>query len=189
MSSTFSLNHPLRSIFWPREKNALKDSLLVLAGIIILALSAQISIPLQPVPLTFQSATVLLIGLVYGARLGAEVVSAYLIAGACGLPVFAEIPSSFHFFFGPTGGYLLGFLPAVIVTGWLSERGWASRRFTSFLAALIGAAVIFFFGVGVLSRFVGWDKAILLGLKPFVLTEAAKLILVALFVPKFWKKI
>lgn len=190
MSYLFSFNAPLQSILWPAQgqQKALRELLLIILGTVVLALSSQISIPLEPVPLTFQSATVILIGMVYGTRMGAGVVLAYLAAGACGVPVFAEMKAGLPVFFGPTGGYLLGFVPAVMLTGYLSRRGWAGGVITSFMAACLGAAVIFFSGVIVLAQYTGLHDAILLGVKPFLLTETAKLFFVALLVPKLWKK-
>src|SRR5262245_49962741 len=95
------------SIFWPKENSFLNQALLVFAGVIVLAFASQLSIPLQPVPLTFQSATVVLIGMVYGARYGTYTIATYLIAGACGLPVFINYSATLSHFLSPTGGYLL----------------------------------------------------------------------------------
>jgi biotin transport system substrate-specific component len=186
MSYVLSLNTPMQSIFWPRENSLIKQTLLVMAGVITLAISAHISIPLQPVPLTFQSAVVVLIGMAFGARLGMATLATYLIAGVCGLPVFT--PSEFNLFSRPDIGYLIGFLPAVACNGYLNQKGWAKNILTSFISACSGASIIFLFGVTVLSQFVGWHNAIWFGLMPFIVTEPLKLLAVALIVPRFWKK-
>lgn len=178
----------LRSVLWPAEKNFIKEVVLVFAAAFLLALSSQVSIPWTPVPLTFQSATVLAIGMVCGARLGTYSVLTYLCAGAVGLPVFADLSGGLPYFFGPTGGYLLGFVPGAFVAGYFAQNGLGKNIFSSFLASFLGALPIFVFGSVVLSFFVGAKLSFLLGVKPFLLTELIKLFIVSLFVPKFWSR-
>ncbi|MDF2867404.1 MAG: bioY [Gammaproteobacteria bacterium] len=177
----------LQSICWPNHSSLVKELLLIFAGALVLSITAQLCIPLHPVPITFQSATVILFGLIYGAKRAAGVIALYLWMGACGLPVFTEMHSGIAVFLGPTGGYLLGFLPASILTGYLAQKGWANTLLTSFLAACLGATVIFCSGLANLAIFAGWHQALLVGLKPFLLTELIKLFVVAIFIPKFWK--
>ncbi|RDI43746.1 biotin transporter BioY [Aquicella lusitana] len=186
MNHILSLNSPLQSIFWSKTNTLPKQILLIVAGVMLLALSAHISIPLQPVPLTFQSATVVFVGMAYGARLGAFTLTTYLIAGLIGLPVFADTES--HLVFGPTAGYLIGFLPAAALSGYLAQKGWARTIIRSFIASCLGASVIFLCGVTVLSQFVGLHQAIAFGLMPFIITEPMKLFTTSLIVPKLWKK-
>lgn len=188
MNHLLSLNSPLQSIFSSKENTFLKESLLVVCGVLLLALSAHIAIPLQPVPLTFQSATVIFVGMALGGRLGAYTLIAYLIAGACGLPVFADMNTENNFFFGPTSGYLLAFLPAATLSGYLAQRGWAQNLLYSFLGACLGASIIFISGVSVLSLFIGWNKAIAFGLMPFIISEPLKLLAAGFVIPRFWKK-
>jgi biotin transport system substrate-specific component len=188
MNDLFSLNASMDSIFWPRENNLYKQILLIFTGVIILALASQLSIPLKPIPLTFQSATVVLLGMTYGARNGAYVIAAYYIAGICGIPVFADFSFGIEKFFGPTSGYLIGFLPAAFLSGYLAQKGWSRNIISSFLAALLGVSIIFVLGVTVLSTFVGWHHAILLGVMPFLLSESIKLIAVSSLIPKCWTK-
>lgn len=188
MNYTFGLNSTLHSVFWSKQNTVAKQSLLILAGVIVLAMASQLSIPLIPVPLTFQSATVVLIGMAYGSRRGAYVVGAYLLAGACGLPVFADFSAGILKFFGSTGGYLIGFLPAAWLSGYLSEKGWAKHIATSFIAASLGVSIIFALGVSVLATFIGWKEAIQFGLMPFLLSESIKLIAVSCLIPRLWKK-
>lgn len=180
--------YPMQSLLLPQSNSLLKQTLITLTGVLVLAMASQLCIPLSPVPLTFQSATVILIGMALGARQGAYIVSAYLAAGALGFPVFAEMHGGFPVFFGADGGYLLGFLPAAYLSGYLAEKGWAKYAISSFFAALAGASIIFLSGLSVLSTFVGWQQAIALGLLPFVVFETFKLLAVALFVPRLWKK-
>ncbi|SRR5579883_1014445 len=188
MNPTLSLSSPFQSIFWSKESSFLHRASLILAGVFLLAFASQLSIPLQPVPLTFQSVTVILIGMTYGARCGAAVVAAYLIAGACGLPVFADHSGGIQHFFGPTAGYLIGFLPAAYISGYLAQKGWAKSIIRSFMVALLGASVIFLCGLSVLSLSIGWDKAIAVGLMPFIISEPIKLAAASFIIPHCWKK-
>jgi biotin transport system substrate-specific component len=159
----------------------------VIFGALTLALASQLSIPLAPVPLTFQSATVILLGMVYGPRYGAAIVGTYLTAGILGLPVFADFSFGMHTFMGPTGGYLLGFLPAAYLSGWLAEKGCARNVILSFMAAIASASFIFLLGILQLSQFIGMQQAIALGLMPFIITETIKLFCVALVSPYAWQ--
>ena len=187
MNRSLFLNAPLQSVFWSNQDTVLKHTLLILVGVFVLAFSAQLVIPLQPVPLTFQSATVILIGMTYGARYGSYTIAAYIFTGLIGLPVFENFSSGIVKFQGPTAGYLFGFLPAAFLSGLLAQYGFAKNIFTSFLVACLGAAVIFACGTFFLARMIGWDDAIAFGLTPFVLSEVIKLIAVACFVPRLWK--
>ncbi len=189
MTLLFNLNYPLESLFWSKKNNLIKNALLVLIGVFVLAIASQLAIPLQPVPLTFQSATVLLIALMYGARLGSATIATYLIAGACGVPVFAEMSSGLNILLlGPTSGYLLGFFFAALLSGYLMQRGWGKHFISAFAASLCGAIVIFALGLLVLSHYTGWQVAFQVGLQPFLLTELFKLLIVAAIAPYFWKQ-
>lgn len=157
-------------ISWPKELSV------VIGAALFLALASQISIPLQPVPLTFQSVTVLLIGMALGPRLGGYAIALYLVAGSLGLPVFANFYSGVGAFVGPAGGYLIGFLPAAILSGYLAQKKW------TITAALLGTVVIFGSGYLYLSQLIGFSQAWLLGVKPFLISEPIKLMILCLFV-------
>jgi biotin transport system substrate-specific component len=187
MNHAASLAMPLQNVFWAKENSLRRLILFILFGVTVLALASQLSIPLEPVPLTFQSATVILIGMAYGPRYGTYVIATYLFLGACGLPVFADFSAGIAKFFGPTGGYLLGFLPAATFSGYLAQKGFAKTILRSFIAACIGVSLIFFLGVMFLAQFIGMDQAIKLGLMPFVGTELIKLFAVSLLIPQLWK--
>lgn len=90
---------------------------LVLVGIGVLTVSAWLSVPFYPVPLTMQTLAVLLVGGLLGPRLGASAVAGYLAIGLMGAPVFHNGLGGFAVFAGPTGGYLVGFLPAAFLMG------------------------------------------------------------------------
>src|SRR5579883_1199956 len=187
MNTLFSLNHPMQSIFWPKDHSLIKQLLLIALGVTLLAFASQLSIPLEPVPLTFQSTAVVLIGMAYGARQGAYVIAAYFLAGACGLPIFADFHAGPAVFVGPTGGYLVGLLPAAFLSGYLAQKGWGKHIISSFAAALLGVTLIFCLGLTWLSQSVGWHQAIIFGLMPFVLSETLKLMAVSYVIPKLWK--
>lgn len=189
MNQIFSLNQPLNSILWSANNKLIREIILILSGIALLGLSAQCVIPLKPVPLTFQSATVVFIGMIYGARLGSLTILGYLAAGVLGVPVYAQLSSGIHPLFGTTAGYLIGFVPAAMIGGFLAQRGWARSVIGTFVAACLSASVIFVLGVSVLSRFIGWNDAFLFGLAPFVATEPLKLLAISLVIPKFWKAV
>jgi len=147
-----------------------------------IALSAQVTLPLFPIPITLQNFAVLLIAAIFGPKVGVKVVLLYLLEGICGLPVFIN----FSHGLGPTGGYLIGYVGAVYVTGYLLQHhAWTQSRLLIFLAALFGDIVLFVFGYAVLAFFIGYRKAYLFGVAPFYLVELAKLLLFTLIVTPF----
>lgn len=178
---------PLNNVFWSTQSSLWRKLGLVLIGVCLLGLSSQASIPLHPVPLTFQSATVLLIGMAYGPRLGASVIMAYWLAGILGVPVFADLNAGFPVFLEPDGGYLLGFLPGVVVAGYLTQYGWSKHVASGFAAAFIGAIALFACGVLGLRFFMDWHNAWLVGVKPFIFTEILKLVMVAWMAKRCWQ--
>ena len=170
---------------WPRS-GARREIVIGLAGIVLLGLAAQVQIPLEPVPITGQTFGVLLVGALLGARRGALTVGGYVAAGVAGLPIFAGGAAGIGRLFGPTGGYLIGFIAAAWIVGWLSERGWDRRLGTAAAAMLLGTTAIYIFGLAWLAVFVGWGQVIALGLAPFVMGDLLKLALAALALPGGW---
>src|SRR3954453_3785743 len=126
------------------------DAVLVGLGVTLLALSAQISIPLPntPVPLTGQTFGVLLIGGAYGATRGFVTMAAYLVIGGLGYGVFAQHASGWDVlkFSSATGGYLVGMLVAAALVGWLAHRAWDRKPTRSLPAMILGTVVIYAFG-------------------------------------------
>lgn len=160
---------------------------LVVGGSLLVALAAQIELPMWPVPVTMQTFAVLLVGGLLGSRLGALSLLLYLAEGALGLPVFAGGAGSVLHFAGPTAGYLFGFVAAAFVVGWLCERGWSRKVETAVFAMLLGTTAIYLFGLPWLAQFTGWDKVLHLGLIPFIPGDVLKAILAALALGLGWK--
>jgi biotin transport system substrate-specific component len=149
-----------------------RDFGIVLFASLIICLSGKISIPLwfTPVPMALQNSMVLLIAAFLGAKRGTVATFAFLAQGAMGLPVFST-GAGFAILLGPTGGYLLGYLAASFVTGYLAERG---KLFTALCA---GNGVIYLFGALYLGKFVGMEKAFALGVVPFLFGDLLKLLI------------
>jgi biotin transport system substrate-specific component len=164
------------------------DVLLVLAGSALIALSAQVAVPLpfSPVPVTGQTFAVLLVGAALGRTRGSAAVLAYLAEGAAGLPVFAGGLAGPAVLLGPTGGYLFGFLPAAWICGALAERGWDRRLLTTLAAMAAGDLAIFAVGVPWLARFVGAENALAFGVAPFLIGNLSKIVLAAGILPVAW---
>ena len=168
----------------------IKKIFLVFIGSILLAISSKIKIPFYPVPMTMQTFVVVLIGMLYGWKLGVFTVALYLFEGAIGLPVFAGTPEKgigLIYFTGPTMGYLMGFLLAVFISGYFYPKIKTSEQnvenllgkliisvkfFILFVASMLS---IYILGIIWLSNFVGWEKVLVLGVYPFVLAEMFKI--------------
>ena len=166
---------------WLRERT-LAERLLVLgvANLLLIA-CAQVRIPLPftPVPITGQTLGVLLAGALLGSRYGTAVVAAYVVQGLIGLPVFAGWKGGVAALLGPTGGYILGFIPAAFVAGYLLERGFHRNWSTTLVALIVSNALIYAFGLPWLAFFVGWDKVLQMGFLPFVFGDLLKLLTAA----------
>ena len=174
----------------------LKKAGLVLAGTLLIAIAAQVKVPMWPVPVTLQTQAILTISLAFGARLGAVTVLAYLVQGFAGLPVFASFGAGPAYFAGPTAGFLLGFVAMAWVAGTFAER---SRSFgTIALGAVIASALIYIPGLlwpmsvagafGIDASWVNSSVASLwtYWLSPFILGDLVKSLLAALIVAGGW---
>jgi biotin transport system substrate-specific component len=174
---------------WFPARTAWRDLLLVMGGAALTALFAQLSLrlPFTPVPLTGQTFAVLVTGAVLGTRRGVSAQIVYILAGLVGLPVFAGASGGLHQLVGPSGGYLLGFIAASGVLGYLAERGWDRGR-RVVLAMIGGELVLYGFGVGWLTLYTGsFAHALLLGFVPFIIGDAVKLAAAAGVLPMAWR--
>jgi biotin transport system substrate-specific component len=151
--------------------------MLVLASLLasLTAVGAQIQIPIGPVPIVLQNLFVLLAGLLLGARWGLTSIAVYVFVGACGAPVFAGGKGGLAALAGPTGGYLLGYILAALVVGWIACRR-QQRMGLDILAVILGSLLIYALGVPWLKwvTALSWEKALMLGMLPFVPGDAVK---------------
>jgi biotin transport system substrate-specific component len=180
----------LRLAVLPRTGVAI-DAALVAAGAAVVALAAQISIPLgfTPVPLTAQTCAVVLVGAALGTVRGAASLLLYLAVGVAGAPVYADHKHGWAVFSGATGGYIVGFVAAALLTGWLAERRWDRRFSTSLGAMLTGNVVIYAFALPWLHHYlhVSWATTLEDGLYPFVAGDMIKVYLAAAALPGAWR--
>jgi len=174
-------------LFRPSLKHdaLLYDIVLIVGASLFIALSAQLTmtIPLSPVPITGQTFAVLLTGALLGSRRGGMAIILYLLEGISGVPVFAGAGFGMTHLVGPTGGYLIGFIPAAFVCGLMAERGWDRRVLTVFLMMVIGTIVIFFFGLFWLAPFTGTGNVLSMGLYPFIPGALIKIALATILLP------
>jgi biotin transport system substrate-specific component len=163
--------------------------LLIAGGSLLVAALAQVRLPLPftPVPLTGQTLGVLLVGAALGSRRGAASLGLYLALGLLGLPVFTGWGSGLAHLAGPTGGYLLGFILAAFVVGWLCERKLDRRWTTAIIPFLAGEILIYLCGLSWLAVFVGTERVLAAGLWPFLPGDLLKMLLAALAMPVAWR--
>lgn len=165
----------------------ISDVLLVAAGAGLTAVLAQIQIPMYPVPMTLQTFAVLLIAAAVGPWRALSSMGLYVAMGAVGLPVFAGAKALGQVL--PTAGYLVGFAVAAVVVGLLANRGLVRKPAAVLLSFIAGSAVIYFFGAGwlVLGLGLSVQQALVAGVLPFLIGDAAKALLAAAVLPTAWK--
>lgn len=153
-----------------------RSLLIVLASSIALAVSAQLSIPLLPVPVTLQTMLLLVLAVFLGPQLTFFAALAYLVEGAIGIPVFANFSGGLPILLGVTGGYLLALPFAGFVAGWVAQK----RSFSRVLGAgVLSTLIILTSGTLFLSHFLGLHLAFAFGCKPFIIIEMIKVLAVA----------
>jgi biotin transport system substrate-specific component len=185
---TDALDATLAATLWPAQRSSrvARAAALAVGGALVLTLSAKIQVPFIPVPMTLQTLVVLVLGAAFGARLAAATVALYLLEGLLGLPVFAGAVAGPAYMAGPTGGFLLGFLIAAALIGFLAERGW-DRSWGRLVAAMtLGHVASFALGFGWLAVLIGPEKAFALGVAPFALATIVKTLLAAALVGAAW---
>ncbi len=186
--TTFSQSYQPIALTLFKSKTWIRDILLVFSGSLILAASAKLSFPLlfSPVPVSAQTLALFIVAASLGSIRGTLAVALYLFEGGIGFPVFAQ-GAGWLYFIGPTGGYLIGFLPAAYVVGQFAEKGKDRSLRTAIPGFLFGHFIILFFGIAYLSRLVGLETAITLGLTPFIPGVITKTIIASLALPITWK--
>ena len=159
----------------------LKILALVFLGSIALTISAKLKIPFYPVPMTMQTFVVLFLGISFGYKIGLATVSLYLFEGIIGIPVFSNSPEKgvgLVYFTGPTMGYLIGFLIATFLAGYMNLK---TNMFLIFIKLILSVSTIYIFGVLWLGNLIGWDKPIIqLGVTPFILAELFKILILTI---------
>jgi len=170
------------------SRSRVSDVVLVLAGVLLTALAAQVQIPALPVPFTLQTLAVLVIGATYGSSRGAITMGAYAVVGVLGFPVFAGGASGIDVIFGATGGFLLGFIFAAALIGRLAELNWSSDALRMFVSYVLGSIVIYAIGVPVLamSAFASDLVAATTYMLPYLIWDAVKAVFAAALLPTAW---
>ena len=169
-------------------QKVLKIFFIIFLGTIALTVSAKLKIPFYPVPMTMQTFVVIFLGLAFGYKIGLATVGVYLIEGIIGIPVFSNSPEKgigLVYFTGPTMGYLIGFMSAVFLAGYLDFK---NNILVIFSKLIFSVSTIYLFGVLWLGTLIGWDKPILeLGVTPFLLAEFFKICLLTMLAKKIIK--
>lgn len=173
------------------SRSAATSAVLVTGFALFTALMAQVVIPLDftPVPITGQTFAVLLSGAALGSRLGAASQSLYWVLGAIGLPFYADASGGWTTATGATAGYLVGFIVAAWVVGYLAERRQDRNVWTAVPAFLFGSAIIHIFGVPWLANVldVSWTRAAELGSYPFIVGDLLKVAAAGVLLPTAWR--
>jgi biotin transport system substrate-specific component len=164
---------------------AAANMLLVVGASALIAIAAQVAIPLPltPVPLTLQPLAVILVGVVLGSTRGAAAAILYLLEGISGLPVFAQGHGGALWLLGPTAGFLGSYPFAAWVAGFVSERGWGSSIVRAVTGMLLALGVIYL-GWSWLALQLGPAAAFTAGVAPFVLADIVKVAIGAALLPK-----
>ncbi|MBF9032381.1 biotin transporter BioY [Rhodobacterales bacterium HKCCE3408] len=166
----------------------MRNVVLVLAGTALIALAAQVTVRLLPVPMTLQTLAILVVGFGYGARLGTATLIAYLAEGAMGLPVFAGGGASLAYMTGPTGGFLLGFVGMAAIAGYAADRGVTRSLIATVAVALLASAFIYIPGLAwpAIATGTEWSSLWSGWMAPFLLGDALKAAVAALVVTGAW---
>ena len=170
-----------------KEKETFKNILLVLGGVAFLSIMSQVLIPLPytPVPISLGTFGVTLMALLYGRKLGTATILSYVVAGSLGAPIFAGGKAGS--LFSPTGGYILGYIIAVVILGYLADKGVTKSYVKTILSLLLSSAIILTLGALVLSLFMPGKNAFMIGVLPFLPGDALKSTTVTLLLPTLWK--
>ncbi len=187
-SLTLAIGRPtLADRLFPRS--IVTDVVVVSAGAALVAIAAQVAVPLWPVPITGQTLAVLLVGSALGALRGTLAMVLYAVLGLVGLPVFSDASSGASVLLGPTGGYIIGFILAAAFTGWLAQRSWDHKILQATLGFLGGTVLTFAVGLPWLAVALKLDLAQTLegGLYPFILGGVIKSVLAAGIISLSWR--
>lgn len=193
-------NITLAARLWPATtSNWARAALLAVCGSLVVAAAAQISVPMFPVPMTLQTLAVLGVGAAYGSRLGAATLALYALEGLVGLPFFAGGQAGFYQdgVLISSGGYIIGFIVAAALVGWLAEKGWVRSPVKMVAAAVMAGVILYVPGLIWLAVWAAKTQsmdtgtaiqaAISWGLIPFVLGDVIKAVVAGLGVSGAFK--
>jgi biotin transport system substrate-specific component len=177
-----------------RASSLAVDAALVVAGAAVVALLAQVEIPLWPVPITGQTLGVIVVGAALGAWRGAAALTTYLLAGLAGLPVFAGFTGTILAVGKPSFGFIVGFIFSAFVAGWFAERAWDRKPLLAFAGFAVASAIPFVFGIPYMAFILnvvsggayGFGEILQFGLWPFIVGGLIKAALAALIIPGAW---
>lgn len=158
---------------------------LVVIGVLIIAASAKIKVPMWPVEMSLQTLAILLIAGTYGSRLGVATVVSYLAVGAAGFPVFQGTPErgiGLAYMIGPTAGYLVGFVVMTYIVGRAADLGWWRNTFKIGSAMLVGEVILLLLGFLWLVWLFGLTQAFVYGIGPFIIPDLVKVAIAACLV-------
>ncbi|GAA3338080.1 biotin transporter BioY [Curtobacterium pusillum] len=170
------------------------DAALIAGGALFTAAMAQVEVPMWPVPITGQTLAVVLVGATLGARRGMLSLLVYAVAGLAGAPFFADMTGGLHALAVPSFGYVIGFIPAAGVVGWLARRDWDRRVGRAAVAFTLASAIPFLTGLPYLAAALGalgapndLQSVLAAGLYPFIVGGIAKALIAAGILPLAWK--
>ena len=171
----------------------LSDIALVVAGTALVAVLAQVALPLWPVPVTGQTLAVLLVGASLGAARGAASLSLYAVLGGLGLPIYSDASGGWSVLLGPTGGYIIGFIVSAALVGWAAERSWDRGWYKPIITFIGGSLVVFAIGLPWLSVSLGQlglandlQSVLIAGFYPFIIGGLIKAAIAAALLPALW---
>ncbi|MGN8048664.1 biotin transporter BioY [Curtobacterium sp. 22159] len=177
-----------------RTQGLATDAALIAGGALFTAAMAQVEVPMWPVPITGQTLAVVLVGATLGARRGMLSLLVYAVAGLAGAPFFAGMTGGLHALAVPSFGYVIGFIPAAGVVGWLARRDWDRRFGRATVAMLLASAIPFVTGLPYLAAALGalgapndLQSVLAAGLYPFIVGGIAKALIAAGVLPLAWK--
>ncbi len=177
---------------WKQENTYTRDVFIVLLSSLLIALMGQLSIPLPftPVPISFRFQTVLLLSALLGSRRAVLATALFLLQGMMGLPVFANGVSGIAGLLGPVGGYYLGYLAAAFIVGYMSDSPKNRTLGRCAMSFLVGTLIVYACGTAYLTTFVGFQKALLLGVAPFIVGDIVKtLVCLRILRQMEWQKV
>lgn len=172
------------------------DAALVAGGALFTAAMAQLEVPMWPVPITGQTLAVVLVGATLGARRGMLSLLVYAVAGLAGAPFFADMQGGLQSLALPSFGYVIGFIPAAGLVGWLARRNWDRNVGRAAVAMLLASAIPFVTGLPYLAVALGQlgapndvQSVLAAGLYPFIVGGIAKALIAAGILPLAWKAV